>query len=163
RSACGQRVNVGYAYMGIGAYAAAEGALRSALVAAERMGLHNVTATARNNLGLALARCGAVEEARRVEAQAIRAAIEQGGKRMEGAWGASLAIRLEGAGHLEAGEREARAAVDILEAAPPARAYALGALAQVLMARVRGGATEYALEALDWAREAMKLLESLGS
>src|SRR6185503_19947417 len=62
RSACGQRVNVAYGYMGIGAFVEAERALTEGLDAAERMGLHNVTATARNNLGLALARRGAIEE-----------------------------------------------------------------------------------------------------
>jgi tetratricopeptide (TPR) repeat protein len=133
RSACGQRVNVGYAYMGIGAWRDAERALREALAAAQRMGLANVVATAQNNLGLALAR------------------------RVEGASRAYLASISMSAGQLEVAEREARAAAEILTVAPPARAYALAVLAQVLLARGDSGA------ALPVAREAHALLDSLGS
>jgi hypothetical protein len=71
-------------------------------------------------------------------------------------------------GLLEGAEREARAAVEILAIAPPARAYALAILAQALLAlrsqgdRAPRPAAELAAEALGVACEAMALLESLG-
>src|SRR5262249_53434870 len=67
RSAGTQRANQAYAYIELGAYAAAEQALRTVLATAERMGLKDLVAGARHNLGIALARLGALDEARTVE------------------------------------------------------------------------------------------------
>jgi tetratricopeptide (TPR) repeat protein len=156
RGACLLRVNAGCVSMEIGFFAEAEAALRDALAAAERMGLHTVAAAARNNLGLALARQGALEEARAIERGAIAAAVSQGFRRLEAGSRMYLATILMLSGDLESAEREGTAAVEMMTGAPPMRAQALAILAQV---RLAANTPPTALAA---AREAMDLLESQG-
>jgi tetratricopeptide (TPR) repeat protein len=156
RSACTQRVNVGYAYMQVGAYREAEGALREAIIAAERMGLAMATASAKHNLGLAVARQGRVAEGVEVERQALAASITQGDRRLEGGSRTYLAAMLALSGDLEEAVVEARTAAEVSRASPPARAYALATLAHVSF--LRGEAAEGAAR----AAEAMELLESMG-
>ncbi len=79
RSAGTQRANQAYAYIELGAYAAAEQWLRQVLATAERMGLRDLAAGARNNLGIALGRNGALDEARAVETAAVRASVSRRG------------------------------------------------------------------------------------
>ena len=82
RHACQQRAYVGYDELMLGAFARAELSLREAIAIAERMGLHQVTAQAQHNLGLALTRQGKVDEAREVESTAIRSLDAQGNRRL---------------------------------------------------------------------------------
>ena len=83
RSAGTQRANQAYAYSELGAYPAAEQWLRHVLGTAERMGLRDLTAGARHNLGIALARNGALDEARAEETAAVRASVAQRNRRLE--------------------------------------------------------------------------------
>jgi tetratricopeptide (TPR) repeat protein len=155
RSAGTQRANQAYAYIELGAYAAAEQSLRQVLATAERMGLKDLAAGARNNLGIALARMGALDDARSVEIAAVRASVAQSNRRLESGCRTYLAIILLLGNDLAGAEREARAAVDILSVAPPMRAHALGTLSRVLRAQGRPR------EALTAAEEAMKLMHSV--
>jgi tetratricopeptide (TPR) repeat protein/predicted Ser/Thr protein kinase len=82
RNACRSRANVGYGQLMLGAYAEAEASLREAIAGATRIGLHTVTAQAQHNLGLALARRGRFDEARRIEAAALAAFDAQGNRRL---------------------------------------------------------------------------------
>jgi hypothetical protein len=155
RSAGTQRANQAYAYIELGAYDAAQQWLRQVVATAERMGLRDLVAGARHNLGIALARTGAMEEARTMETAAVRASVAQRNRRLESGCRTYLATILLLSDDLAGAEREARAAVEILSVAPPMRAHALGTLAQVLRAQRRPA------EALAAAEEAMKLMHSV--
>jgi tetratricopeptide (TPR) repeat protein len=155
RSAGTQRANQAYAYIELGAYAAAEQWLRHVLATAERMGLRDLAAGARHNLGIALARTGALEEARAEETAAVRASVAQRNRRLESGCRTYLAIILLLSGNLVGAEREARAAVEILSVAPPMRAHALATLSEALLLQGR------AVEALAAAEEAMKLIHAV--
>jgi serine/threonine protein kinase/tetratricopeptide (TPR) repeat protein len=155
RNACLGRVNAAHAILQLGDHARAERALRGALADADRMGLHNVSALARQNLGPALGRRGALEEARVMETAAIKAFQAQENRRQEGRSRAYLAQIALLEGDLDAAEAEARAALARLVPIPPLRAFALGVLAQVRIAR------EHTEEALTVAREGLELLLSL--
>jgi tetratricopeptide (TPR) repeat protein len=156
RSVCNCSVHLGFAYNEVGAYEQAEQALREALAAAERMGLYNVVATAKNNLGIVLARLGRLDEAHAVETEAILDSAQQGDRRMEGGSRHYLATIFELQGALEEAELEARRSAELLLVAPPLRAHVLATLARIRLARGRPG------EALATAREAMSELEKLG-
>jgi tetratricopeptide (TPR) repeat protein len=155
RSAGTQRANQAYAYIELGAYDHAERWLRHVLDTAERLGLRDLAAGTRNNLGIALARRGALEEARAVETAAVRASVSQRNRRLESGCRTYLAIILLLCGDLAGAEREARAAFDILTVAPPMRAHASATLARVLLAAGRND------EALAAAEEAMRILHSV--
>ncbi|MFO0758449.1 MAG: AAA family ATPase [Byssovorax sp.] len=155
RNACLGRVNAAHAILQLGDHERAERALRSALADADKMGLHNVSALAKQNLGPALGRRGALDEARALLTAAIKAFQAQENRRQEGRSRAYLAQILARGGDLDAAEVEARAAVARLAPIPPLRAFALGVLAEVRLAR------RYPEEALAVAREGMELLLSL--
>jgi tetratricopeptide (TPR) repeat protein len=156
RNACYQRVQVGSAEIGIGAYARAEASLRDALQAADRLGLVGLAMSARHNLGIALLRGGKLDFARAEETLARDFFAAQGDRRLEGACRIQLATVLAAQGDLEGAEREAQRAVETLDALPPLRASALATLARVRLARGRG------TEALIVARQAHLAVESLG-
>jgi eukaryotic-like serine/threonine-protein kinase len=154
RYACMQRGHVGYACLEIGAYDDAERWLREALENATRMGLLNVVANAKHNLGRALHRCGRLEEALAMESDALAELTAQGDRRLCG--GALLYI---GDIHLALGqvdkaEEKILAALEILQ--DPLRPQALATLTQIRIAQGRPA------DALAAAREAMALLEQLG-
>jgi tetratricopeptide (TPR) repeat protein len=140
----------------LGEYADAERDLRAALELSGRLGLSNITAGVKENLGLALARQGALEEARWMQLEAIAAFSVQGDRGQESAARSYLAEIQAGLGQIEEAEREARQAVVLASAAPGLQCYALAVLAQVLLARDR------AEEALEHAQQAMSLLTELG-
>jgi tetratricopeptide (TPR) repeat protein len=118
------------------------------------MGLGNVVAYCKNNLGLALARRGALEEARRVETDALHAFRKQGDGRLAHSSHLYLAlIRLQ-SGDVAGAERDARAAAEFFHKASGLRAFALATLAQVFLAQDR------VAEALERAREAKSILEA---
>lgn len=73
RQACRQHASVGYGQLMLGANAEAERSLRESIAIAKRIGLHQVTAQAQQNLGIALARLGRTDEAREVERAALAA------------------------------------------------------------------------------------------
>jgi eukaryotic-like serine/threonine-protein kinase len=156
REACVQALNVGYAYMQLGAYDKAERVLREALLEAERLSLSSARSTGRHNLGLALARQGKLEEGRTVEEEAVGLARTHANRRLEFASRIYLALILTLAGEVERAAEEARAVTDEPTVMLSIRAYALATLAE---ARRAEGCTDAALSA---AQEAMGLLVSLG-
>lgn len=154
RSASTQRANVAYAHIELGAYAEAERILREVIALAERLNLQDLAAGSRHNLGIALARLGKFEEARAMETRALKVAATQNNRRLESGCRTYLAAILFLARDLDGAEREARAAVDILSAAPPMRAHALAILGRVLVVAGRPR------EALHATQEAMSLMRS---
>src|SRR5262249_14418540 len=113
-----------------------------------RLGSLNYPATvAKHNLGMVLARLGALEAAETTEREALEAFRTKGDRRMEGRSRIFLAEIFLLGGDLDHATNEAEAAVKTLSVAPPARAHALAVSAQVKLAR---GDTERALaEALE--------------
>ncbi|HEV8324555.1 MAG TPA: serine/threonine-protein kinase PknK, partial [Myxococcota bacterium] len=97
----------------------------------------SVAASARHNRGLALFRLGRLEEACAVESAAVESLAAQGGRRLAGGSRMYLASILLAAGQAERAEQEARAASQVLADVPTLRPYALGVLAQVLLATGR--------------------------
>ncbi len=159
RNECIKRERVGYSMMDLGAYGEAEHVLRGALETAARLGLANVAATARHNLGLTLARLGRFEEAVTIELEAAQAFAGSGNRRMEGAAFEYLAlIRLE-AGDAAGAEEDARRALERAREPtllPLNEAESLAILARTLLAQGR------AEEALEAARAGLEGLERLG-
>jgi len=152
-----QRVRLGYACLEIGDYPRAVRELRAALTQAQAKGLHQATALAYHNLGLALAREGALDEARELEEEAVRAFAAQGDRRLEMASRIYLAEILILAGDLPAADAMLHALIrDAGEGATPTKAYALACLART---RVRQGRSD---EADSFARAAMAMLEEMG-
>jgi serine/threonine protein kinase/tetratricopeptide (TPR) repeat protein len=156
RNACLGRVNAAHAMLQLGDPRQAEVALRSALADAERMGLHNVSALARQNLGPALGRQGKLAAALAIEQEAVDTFASQENRRQEGRARAYLAEILAQSGDLESAEREARTAAQRVATIPPLRAFALAVLGQILLARGRGPA------ALEASREGLDLLLATG-
>ncbi len=155
RNACLARANAGYAAVEMGAYADAEQSLRETLAAAEKMGLSAIAAGARQHLGRALGMRGIVAEAREVQREALRVFTDQGHRRMEAGSRIHLAELALCEGDLAGAEDEARRAVEAAARVPATRAYALAALARVLL-------RERPSEARAAAKEAMDTLGSLG-
>jgi serine/threonine protein kinase/tetratricopeptide (TPR) repeat protein len=154
RLACMQHGHVGYAYLEIGAYADAERWLRQALDGGTRMGLSNVVATAKHNLGRALQHQGRFDEAVAIETAAIEAFAAQGDRRLEAASRSYLSGILASRGDLTSAEALLRQALQTVQAA--SRPAHLADLASVLLRQRRAG------EAMIAAREAHDLFESLG-
>jgi tetratricopeptide (TPR) repeat protein len=156
RNACRQRNSAGFAAIEAGAHADAETELRTALSAAERMGLKVTEASARQNLGVVRCRQGALDEARALQVAALEAFRAQGDLRMEGGSLVYLALVDLAAGDLDRARQDAQRAAEVLAAVPPGLSYALATLAEVELAR---GDAAAALEA---AGRAMRLCEQLG-
>ena len=114
RNACTVRCNMGYLYCELGDFQRAEVALRHALAAAARMGLRDLAAAILHNLGRVLGLQGNLDEARRLEQEAIDSFVEQGEQRLEGVARAYLADILIAAGDFEAAHGEGDRAVEIL-------------------------------------------------
>ncbi|MEP7119332.1 MAG: hypothetical protein ABJE95_00245 [Byssovorax sp.] len=148
-----QRINVGYAYLVLGAFAEAERTLREVIVAARPLGLGLVVANAQHNLGMALARRGSLEQAIAIESAAERAFHLQGDRRLEAGSRMYLAAIHALAGDREAALRDALAAVEMAADLPTVRAHALATLAQITLARGRPR------EAAATAAEAMSLID----
>jgi tetratricopeptide (TPR) repeat protein len=157
RNACIQRGYVGYGQMELGLYTEAESSLRQALEVGDRLGIPTTVASAKHNLGLALARLGKIEEACAVEREAIEMFAAQGNRRLEAASRHYLALILMACGEHRAAEESARAALDVGELSAPMRATSLGGYAAVLVALGRPA------EALAPAREAVRILDELGT
>src|SRR5262249_51725301 len=109
RAACEQRIAAGGNYLATGANELAERVLRTEIEVAERLALVAMRANARYELGLAVARRGARDEARTLVEQAVGGFVRSGCVRMEALARARLAWLLATEGDLSAAEREARA------------------------------------------------------
>ena len=88
RNACAVRANLGYLYCELGDFQRAEAALRQALGAADRMGLHDLTAAVLHNLGRVL---GPARRARRGRAAGTARRSTTSGGRAIRAWKARRA------------------------------------------------------------------------
>lgn len=155
RHACNQRVRLGYGYVEVGDFGAAEEVLRSALAAARRMGVKVIQGYALQNLGYALAQMGRHDEAHAQLVDALGLGQELANPRLEGGSRLYLAAVAIHAGEPAAAEREARAAIGVLEGARPLRTVGLAHLTRSLLAR---GETAAALAV---AVEAVGELEAL--
>ncbi|MFL5306281.1 MAG: protein kinase domain-containing protein [Polyangia bacterium] len=156
RNACTVRTNLGHVYCELGDFQRAEAALRQALLASERMGLHEVSAGVLHNLGRVLGFGKELGEAQRLERAAVDAFCRQGERRLEGAARIYMTDILIAAGDLDGAAREAGAAVETLAVAPSLQVAALAALAR---ARLAAGDVGDGLAA---ARHAHEALERLG-
>ena len=155
RMGCNQRMNVGFAYLSLGKLEDAERELAGALATADRMGLHQISATVRHNLGLVYAYLGRTAEALAAETRAIDAFIAMGD-----VWFESFALVYRSLIHFLAGdgaaaEADARRALERASVAVQ-RTYAGAALALALALEGR------AAEALEAARAAKEVGEVAG-
>ena len=148
--------SLAYAQMRVGLYAEAEGPLRDAVAASERMGLRHAALGAAHNLGLALARLGQLDEAKKLEENAAAVFEAEDNHRIAAGARAYLATIHLLAGDVSAAEREARRAIAIGTSAPSVRALAYATLADALLA-----AKDIA-GAVAAAREAMRILDEIG-
>jgi tetratricopeptide (TPR) repeat protein len=155
RNACSIRSNLGCILTELGDFTGAEEALRTTLSDADRMGLFDVAAVALHNLGHVLAYCGRLDEARALEQRAIEMLQRQGDARLLGVARTYLAKIALLSGDLPTAEREARAAAEALQVAPPLRAAAIANLARALLEQNRVD------EALPIAREAFSTLQGI--
>ncbi|HMY15814.1 MAG TPA: hypothetical protein PKA58_05775, partial [Polyangium sp.] len=154
RNTCLQRVNIGNAYVHLGAYPLAVSAFREALAIAEPMQLDYVCSILAN-LGHALAHLGNVEEAHNVENAALELVVQQGNRRGEGFICIYMSMINRLAGDKEGALEMAKRALDVSEGAPAVRAYALALMAGIAIAKNQEA------EALALSSEAMEILNRL--
>jgi tetratricopeptide (TPR) repeat protein len=155
RQACLQHSNAAFACLEVGAFAEAERALVEALPAAVRLGIPQVAASVRENLGKVLTALGRNDEARAVLLEACTSFVAHGDRRNEAI--CFMYMAHADTGDLVRAEEEARRAVSLLEIGSPMRIAALATLARVLLDR---GAIP---EALTTSEEAMTLLAAAGA
>jgi hypothetical protein len=161
RRATNHRLSASYGDLQLGDWARATEGLTRGLAAAERLGLVGLAASARHNLGLALARQHRFDEARGHEERAVSTFAAHVDPRMEGASRMYLAEILAAEaetsasrdGLLDRAEREASRAIALLEIARPLQAQALAVRARILLATGR--------PALDVARTALDALQGI--
>jgi tetratricopeptide (TPR) repeat protein len=156
RGACLARAHLGYGHAAVGDFEEAERVLWSALAEAEQKGLDVAAASAKSNLGFALALQGRLSEGRRYESEAAEAGARQKNARFEAAARLYLARIDLMLGDLEAAEREARLAVELPPKGAPLIGWARAALSEVLLRRGRVD------EALALAREGASLFRARG-
>lgn len=151
-----QRTNLASLCNTLGAFAEAEALARAAEAEAERLDVRVAVRAARSNLGPALSRGGAPDEAIRVLRASLDDTRENDDHFTPGVTRLYLAEALQRLGDLPAAEAEARRALSALAAFRPYRCLATARLADVLLAL---GRIE---EALDHARAAFDELSALG-
>jgi serine/threonine protein kinase/tetratricopeptide (TPR) repeat protein len=157
RNACRERGHVGYAYMDLGVYDAAEAALRDALATARRLGLVHIVATAKHNLGRALMGMGRLDEAIAVETEAANELTALNDPRLGcAAWRYAAEIELR-RHQLDAALVAAERSMNHVDTPRPMHCVNLAITGRVLLAMGRNE------EALERAQEAYMLLDSLGS
>jgi tetratricopeptide (TPR) repeat protein len=159
RNLCVFRERLGYARHEVGDFAGAEVLLRESIEEARQLGLRNVAATARHNLGLALARLGRCVEGAEIERAAIDEFTATGNRRMRGAALEYLALIQLAAGDAAGAEAAARQAVDVASLAPALPLNQAESWAILGRALLAGGR---AADALEMANHAIAALERLG-
>jgi tetratricopeptide (TPR) repeat protein len=115
-----------------------------------------VAAVVKHNLGLVLAEAAQLEEAERLERQALEAFAAHRVTRSEALSRAYLALIAHDRGDLETAEREARGALPAMARYPSTNAHGHAILARVLLSKGRVD------EAVFAATRAMSLLHSVG-
>ena len=156
RNACNLRIVVSFGLNELGAYRRSMPLLRTTLASAERLGLHNVQATASMQLGLATYCTGELDAAEELVTRALLACRAQGNRLMEGAALSYLAAIALARGDVATAERHAHAAIAVVGEMWMARASVEATLARVRLAQ---GATGEALVA---ARAACAALAKAG-
>jgi hypothetical protein len=144
RNACNLRIAVGFGLNELGAYRRSMPLLQKTLASAERLGLHNVQATANLQLGLATYYTGDLDAAEELVTRGLLACRAQGNRLMEGVARSYLsAIALE-RGDAQTAERHVQTAIPLVGQMWMARASVDATLSRVHLAQ---GATDEALSA----------------
>ncbi|HSC86725.1 MAG TPA: hypothetical protein VLC09_05620, partial [Polyangiaceae bacterium] len=133
RNACLLRISLGYAQVEFGANQEAQASLRDALRVAERMDLANTIPIGQAQLGRALGRSGAWDEAIGLLHEAAGRFDRHKNVRLAGSVRTYLAEMHLRAGHPDLALEAARHAVPLLEPFPPLRRVAEAVLALVAM------------------------------
>ena len=136
RSAAAARLNFALFSIESGKIAVAVKVLQEVLLLGERMGLASFAACARQNLGRALAKSGAVEQGRDLELEAAKEYAALKLPRMEGVSRRFyLAEILASLGDLDGAQREVDRAIELVGANPAQLASALSICARVCVLR----------------------------
>jgi tetratricopeptide (TPR) repeat protein len=151
RNACAQKKTQGWYAGECGALEEGERALREAIEVAARLGVANLVAHAKNDIGSPLVRLGKLDEAIGYQREAIAAFTAQGDRRLQCSAHCCLSWALRLKGDLEGAEREARLALSAAPAAP-SRVPASAFLAAALLA---AGRPEDALAAVEEGLKAL--------
>jgi DNA-binding winged helix-turn-helix (wHTH) protein/tetratricopeptide (TPR) repeat protein len=157
QAACAIRGELALTWAEMGDYQRAEMLLQQTIADAKQRSLVTVETFTLPDLGYVLTNLGRLHEAREALDEALRLAKDQGST-----WGvalSSLFLSTLGfvSGDFVAAEIDARRAAENIVTVPAPRAAALAALARALLAQGRNE------EALEIAREAIALLDALGS
>ncbi|MHB8419933.1 MAG: serine/threonine-protein kinase [Myxococcales bacterium] len=156
RHAAEELGHVGYAWLDVGAFEKAAETLGQALAEAERLGLSTTRATALQNLAMAKALLGQLDDGATLARQAIAEFARLGDRRMEGASHDYLAHISMLQGDLETAEGEFGRALAQFADIPPLLARTRANLARL---RLLQGRTDEARAA---ARGASEILAALG-
>jgi serine/threonine protein kinase/tetratricopeptide (TPR) repeat protein len=151
RSACSNRKTLGWYLAECGGLEEAERSLRESLALAARMGLSNLVAHAKHDLGTPLLRLGKLAEGRRLQEEALAVFQEQGDRRLETGAQAMLSAIAVADGRLADAERHALAAI----ASAPSTTARFTASARLADAHRAAGRHEEAVRVAD---EALALL-----
>jgi hypothetical protein len=152
RNACNMRIVVSFGLNELGAYRRSMPLLRTTLASAERLGLHNVQATASLLLGGATYSMGELSAAEEPLTRALIACRAQGNRLMEGTALSYLAGIALARGDVAAGERHLHASIAVAGEVLMLRASVDATLARV---RIAQGAPNEALIAARAACEAL--------
>ena len=157
------QTNAGYALSELGDYDAAALELAGALSAAKRLGFLRGMEMARQNLGVARGRQGALAEGIALTLEAASAFGKLGDRSMEAISRVYASRLLAEAGDLPAAEAEVRDALRKLAAIPSLHALSLAVLSRVLLAEGRTAeARVAATEAFEFLERGGKLEEGEG-
>ena len=156
RSAVVAQVNIGFAYLQLGNYSAAEAILQKVLDVSERMALGTTSSLARNNLGCVLTGLGRLDEAWDHELMAIESFALQGNVALANNSRVYLSKILQLKGNLNAAEREVRDALAKTTELPMFHAQALTQLGSLLLEK------ELLPEAIKTLEKAKELRDSMG-
>jgi len=155
RGASLARLNASYALTQLGAYEDAIAEFRSVLIDAERLGIDYLIASLHQNLGFALGRIGAFDEAVRVEQASVAACARAGNLAMQVGSMVYLTRILTAAGRPLEAESLARGACTMLSPTHPIHLDALAALADALLTKADSGSCAEALELATLAHDAL--------
>jgi tetratricopeptide (TPR) repeat protein len=133
RAACMTRMNLGHVLTSLGAWEASVRTLESALESARVLRVPFLALAVQHNLGLALAQCGRLEEAERIERAALDGALDRGDARLAGACRVYLARISLMAGNATNAVEMGRLAARDLEPHPALLALAEATLALALL------------------------------
>jgi hypothetical protein len=135
RNACNLRIVVSFGLNELGAYARSMPLLRTTLASAERLGLHNVQATASMQLGLASCCTGELVAAEELCMRALHACRAQGNRLMEAAALSYLGTIALTRGDLATAERHVDGALAVVGDAWIARAAVEATRARIRLAQ----------------------------